>query len=469
MPTYHMAVDIGASSGRNMLGWCENDTIHLEEVHRFSNEATEKNGRLVWDIDRLFREILFGLKRAGEMGRTPSSIGIDTWGVDFVLLDKDGSRLDDAVAYRDSRTRGMDKKVYEIVGEQALYERTGIQSLIFNSIFQLMAVKLGQPGLLEKIDRCLMLPDYLHYLLTGVKTNEYTISTTGQLIGAESRDWDFELLDALGFPARMFSPPIAPGESVGRLRREVADEVGFDAEVMAPASHDTGSAVMSVPTAGDDAIYLSSGTWSLMGIERRAPDCREACRVAGFTNEGGYDGRYRFLKNIMGLWIVQSLRKEFGGGRDFGELSALAERGLGFESIIDVNHESLLAPRSMVEAIRACCVESGQKAPLTESEVLGCAYNSLARSYAETVAVIEELSGGTFERIHIMGGGCRDTLLNRLTAESTGKNVYAGPVEATALGNILAQMIRAGVFAGLDEARLAVRRSFEIKKIATCA
>lgn len=466
MPTYYMAVDIGASNGRNILGWLEDGKIRLEVVHRFENGGVEKDGHLVWEVDRFFRDIKTGLKRCGEMGKKPVSVGVDTWGVDFVLLDAAGERLGDAVAYRDRRTEGMEEKVFEIISEQQLYARNGIQRHIFNTIYQLYALKTRQPELLARADSFLMMSEYMHYLLTGVKMNEYTNATTTQLVGGESRQWDTEVMDMLGIPSRMFGPLHHPGELVGTLRKQVADEIGYNLEVVLPPTHDTASAVLAVPAEGDDAIYISSGTWSLMGIEIMTPDCRDMCRQRHFTNEGGYAFRYRFLKNIMGMWLIQSIRKELPAPKpSFGEMPALAKSAWSFESIIDPNDSCLFAPDSMIRAIGDCCEKTGQPRPANAAETIACAYKSLAKSYAGTVREIEELTGKKRDRINIMGGGSRNDFLNRLTAEYSGLDVYAGPEEATAIGNILSQMLRAGEFADLAEARRAVRDSFAVEKV----
>ncbi|MDR1935110.1 MAG: rhamnulokinase [Candidatus Accumulibacter sp.] len=467
MPTYHLAVDIGASSGRHIVGWIENGKIRMQEIHRFGNGMIEKNGRLCWDMEKLFSEVVAGLRRCRELGLGIDSLGIDTWAVDFVLLDENDAVLGDAVAYRDSRTQGVDEKVYERIAEPDLYARNGIQKLSFNTIYQLYALKLAYPESLEKARSFLMIPEYLNFRLTGKKLNEYTNATTTQLVSAQTRTWDLELLEKLGLPVRIFGELAQPKASVGRLKPEIREAVGFDTEVVLPATHDTGSAVLAMPATDDDAVYISSGTWSLMGIERLIPDCTEESRRHNFTNEGGYHYRYRYLKNIMGLWMLQNIRMEFRHRYSFGEIGALAEIGLYFPSIIDVNAADFLAPKSMIEAIQDHCRDTGQEIPETECEILACAYQSLARCYADTAHEIEALTGKEYRRIHIIGGGCQDGLLNRLTAQCTGKDVYSGPVEATAIGNLLVQMLRAGSLADLPTARETVRRSFAVEKVTT--
>lgn len=466
---YYLAVDIGASSGRHILGHVEDGKIILEEVYRFENRLVQKNGHLCWEFDRLFKEIVNGIKECKNIGKLPVSMGIDTWGVDFVLLDENNNVLGDTVAYRDSRTEGVDKELYKIISEDDLYARTGIQKQLFNSIYQLYAIKLANPEYIEKAKSFLMVPEYFNYLLTGVKMNEYTNATTGQLVNAASKDWDYELIEMLGFNKEMFGKLNLPKTSVGFLKDSIKEEVGFDLEVILPATHDTGSAVMAVPSNDDDFLYLSSGTWSLMGIERKEADTSPRSKECNFTNEGGYEYRFRYLKNIMGLWMLQSVRRELNSAGDkkygFPELIAMAKEGDDFPSMLDVNDASFLAPENMQDAIDAYCERTGQPVPKNLSERLACIYHSLAQSYADTIKEIEDITGRTFKKLHIVGGGCQDMHLNAMTKKYTGKEVYAGPIEGTALGNLMAQMIKAGEFASLEEAREAVAVSFDIKKI----
>lgn len=462
---YYLAVDIGASSGRHILGWMENGKLRLEEVYRFKNGLTEKNGHLCWDLEGLYQEVLQGLKKCRQLNRIPVSMGIDTWGVDFVLLDKEDRILGDTVAYRDGRTKGMDARVYEVISEKELYSRNGIQKQLFNSIYQLMAIKEQQPEYLEQAEAFLMVPEYLNFRLTGVKMNEYTNATTGQLVNAETRDWDFELLERLGLPTKIFGSLKMPKTTVGSFSAEVEKAAGFNTEVVLPATHDTGSAVLAVPAEDDDYIYLSSGTWSLMGIERLIPDCTEESRCLNFTNEGGYHYRYRYLKNIMGMWMMQSLRREFKHDYSFEDLYTLAGIGRYFSSVVDVNDELFLAPKSMSGALQEYCRRTGQEEPETECELLYCVYNSLAACYQKTVQEIERITHRAYRRIHVVGGGCQDRFLNRLLAERTGKEVYAGPVEGTAIGNIMAQMLKDGSYGDLPEARRNIAKSFDVKEV----
>lgn len=465
MKNYYLAIDIGASSGRHILGWIENQKIRIEEIYRFENRLVEKNGHLCWDLNRLFQEVIEGITWCKRYNRLPASIGIDTWGVDFVLLDETCKVLGEAVSYRDSRTRGVDEKVYETISERELYYRSGIQKLPFNTIYQLYAMKLQQPELLEQAESFLMIPEYLNFLLTGELKNEYTNATTTQLVHADTKEWDLALIEQLGFPKNIFGELHLPKTTVGYLTKAIQEKVGFNAEVVLPATHDTGSAILAVPANDDDAIYLSSGTWSLMGIERNIPDCTEESRVRNFTNEGGYHYRYRYLKNIMGLWMMQSIRKEFKHPYTFPELFTLAKIGSYFTSIVDVNDASFLAPGSMIHALQEYCERTKQEKPETECEILACVYQSLAKCYADTVSEIEAITGKRYSRIHIIGGGSQDVYLNQLTAQYTGKDVYTGPVEATALGNILVQMLRTKEFDDLSEARATIQRSFNIKKV----
>ncbi|MCB5724906.1 rhamnulokinase [Mitsuokella jalaludinii] len=464
--TYYLAVDIGASSGRHILGWMDKGKIRMEEIYRFENKLEKRNGHLCWDLDHLFHEVVEGLHKCKELDRIPASVGIDTWGVDFVLLDAHGNVLGNTVAYRDGRTKGMDEEVYKVISESELYGRNGIQKQLFNSIYQLMAIKKETPQLLERAERFLMIPEYLNYRLTGVAMNEYTNATTTQLVNAKTQDWDFELMEMLGLPTKIFGELNMPKTLVGPLSSNMAKRVGFQTNVVLPATHDTGSAVMAVPTNSDDSIYLSSGTWSLMGIERLIPDCTEMSRKHNFTNEGGYHHRYRYLKNIMGMWVMQNLRREFKHKYTFEELYELAHIGRYFTSIVDVNDDTFLAPESMIRALQDYCEQTGQEKPETECELLYCVYRSLAKCYAKTVAEIETVTGRTYDTIHVVGGGCQDKFLDRLLVEVTGKEVYAGPVEATAIGNIMAQMLRDDVFEDLKEARRVVAKSFEVKRIA---
>ncbi|MDR0475592.1 MAG: rhamnulokinase [Treponema sp.] len=460
---YFLAVDIGASSGRHILGHLDNGKMICEEVHRFPNSMAQKGRELCWDLELLFSEVLHGMKRCAMLGKIPASVGIDTWGVDFALLDKDGGIIGNAVAYRDSRTNGMDAKVYERISEAALYSRTGIQKLVFNTIFQLMALKQDSRQYLEQAGRLLMLPDYLHYRLSGIAKTEYTIATTTGLVNAQTKTWDDKILDACAFPKKIFADIAAPGTILGCLKKEVQEQIGYNCEVVLPASHDTASAVMALPSLEENPLYISSGTWSLMGVERLSPDCSERNRKHNFTNEGGYDYRYRYLKNIMGLWMIQSVRKEYGDEHTYAELCGLAEKE-SILSIVDCNHSRFFSPKSMIHEIQAACMESGQQVPDKPGELAAVVYNSLAASYRDTVLELEQLTDRSYNNIIIVGGGSNAEYLNRLITRFTGKTVYAGPAEAASAGNLMAQMIAAGGLSGLTDGRECIRNSFEIKE-----
>ncbi|MGN0361605.1 MAG: rhamnulokinase [Bilifractor sp.] len=461
--TYYGALDFGASSGRMMLGWIEDGKFQLQEVHRFENGMVRKDGELCWEFDRIFNEVKIALKKCKEIGKVPSYVGVDTWGVDFVLLDKDDNVVGNTVGYRDHRTDGMDEEVYKYISLQDLYARTGIQKAIFNTIYQLMAVKTKHPEYLEQAQTLLYVPDYFHYLLTGKKVNEYTEATTGQLINAKTNEYDWELIDKLGYPRRIFQKLVMPGTKLGHIRPELAEEIGYDLEVVVPCTHDTGSAVLSVPANDDDFVYISSGTWSLMGVERKTADTSAKSCALNFTNEGGYDHRYRYLKNIMGLWMINSARHEVNDKYSFPQIVEMAEAEKDFPSRVDANDERFLSPDSMIGEIKKACAESGQKVPENFGQLATLIYTSLAECYAKTEKELEEANGRTYSRIHIVGGGCNVDYLNRLTAKATGKEVHAGPNEGTAIGNITAQMLATGVFSSVEEARDNIHKSFGIK------
>ena len=462
MGKYYLAIDIGASSGRHILAHKEDGKIVLEEVYRFPNGMVDNNGELVWEADRLFEEIKNGMKKCKELGKIPASVGIDTWAVDFVLLDEKGERMGNATAYRDGRTRGMDEKVYEIINEDDLYARTGIQKQIFNTIYQLMAVKEREPERLFGAKKLLLIPDYFNYLLTGKAVTEYTNATTMQLVSPETKDWDFDLIEKLGYPKDIFMEIHMPGSELGSLTKEIQEEIGYDCKVVLPATHDTGSAVMAVPGNEEAALYISSGTWSLMGTELSRANCSGESKACNLTNEGGYDYRFRYLKNIMGLWMIQSVKKEIGGELGFGEICDMASKS-SITSIVDCNDDRFLAPANMTKEVQAACAESGQQVPEGIAEVAAVIYNSLAQCYKEAVKEIEKMTGFSYDSIHIVGGGANADYLNRLTANATGRCVYAGPTEATAIGNIAAQMIAGGELENLRDARSCIYDSFEIQ------
>ena len=466
MEKYYLAVDIGASSGRHILGHLKNGKIELEEIYRFENGMDPKDGKLLWNVERLFGEILNGMKKCKELGKLPVSMAIDTWAVDYVLLDEKDQILGDTYGYRDHRTDGMDAEVAKILPEPELYARTGIQKQIFNTIYQLMAVEKKTPEVLKQAKTLLMLPDYFGFRLTGNKLSEYTNGSTTQLVDPHTYQWDKELIQSLGYPEDIFLPLQMPGTKVGNLLPQIQEEVGYDLEVVLCGSHDTASAVMAVPQTEGDGIYISSGTWSLMGIESLEPVITKEAAAANLTNEGGYDHRFRFLKNIMGLWMIQTVRHEHQDAWSFAQLCEMAEESRDFSSRVDVNDQSFLSPDSMIQAIRQYCQKTGQPVPETVGELAAVVYRSLAQSYGETVKELETIAGKTYDSIHIIGGGSNAAYLNQLTADAAGKTVYAGPGEATAIGNLLAQMIHAEELADLKSARKCVRESFEIRTFA---
>ncbi len=471
---YYLAIDIGASSGRHILAHLENGKIVLVEIYRFYNGMDDKGKHKVWDTDRLFSEIIEGMKRCKELGKVPTSLGIDTWGVDYVLLDKDDQKIGDCIAYRDNRTEGMDKEVAKIISEDELYARTGIQKAIFNTIYQLMSTKVRKPEKLTNARTLLMVPDYFHFLLTGVRKQEYTNASTTGLLNAKTGDWDHELITRLGYPDELFGELSMPGTAVGPLKKEIEAQVGYNCTVVLPSTHDTGSAVMSVPCTDENTLYISSGTWSLMGCELDAANCSDAAQKANFTNEGGYQKRYRFLKNIMGLWMIQSVKKELEEGYDypgkkadddysFSNLCEMASKET-IDSIVPANDGRFLNPDSMIKEIQDACKEKNMQVPVTPWELARVIYKSLAVCYKETIEEIENITGKHFDSINIVGGGSNAAYLNELTAKETGRCVNAGPGEATAIGNIGAQMLARDEFNDLSDFRRCVYESFGVKK-----
>ncbi|MBR2043321.1 MAG: rhamnulokinase [Clostridia bacterium] len=459
---YFLAIDLGASSGRHILAHNEQGKIVLEEIHRFPNGFYNKNGTLCWDTEKLFGEIITGMKKCRELGKIPSSVAIDTWGVDFVLLDNNDKIVGDSVCYRDSRTNGMDVELSKIISEEELYGRTGIQKQLFNTSYQLMSIKLNHPEWLEKAETFLFIPEYLTFLLSGKKASEYTIASTSQLINAEQKNWDYELLDMMGIKKEIFCPIHRPGTVVGDLKGEIADALGYSAKVILTAAHDTASAIAALPTQDDDTLYISSGTWSLLGTESMTPICTKESMETNLTNEGGYDYRFRFLKNIMGLWMMQSVRREWKEEIGFGEISAMA-RNTDIASVVDPQSNVFFAPDSMIEAVKAECKRTNQQVPETLGEIAKVIYNSLSNCYATAIKQIESITGITYPSIAIVGGGSQDAYLNELTAYASGKRVSAGPTEATAMGNLIIQMMALGEISDLKAARKIVADSFDIK------
>ena len=439
MIKYALAVDIGASSGRHILGHYENGEIIMEEIYRFPNKMIPKNGHMCWDIEALTNHVIDGIRQCSVIGKIPATIGIDTWGVDYLLLDADGSIVGDSVAYRDSRTDGFSEKFEEKMPFETMFGRTGIAHQPFNTVYQLMADFAENPAH-RNADKMLFMPNYLGWKLCGVAANEYTIASTGALLNAATGDWDEEVLAAAGIPAGMLGgKPQMPGTILGPLLPEIAEKVGFTCDVMLTACHDTGSAFYCVPAPDDHTAYLSSGTWSLLGAVLDAPICTKEALESGYTNEGGVNG-VRFLKNIMGMWLLQRIRKDWNNRLSHGEIAALAEEGADYEPLIDVFDSRFLNPDSMVDAILSALAEQGSPAPANDAQLLYCVHHSLAVSYAGAIRALEEVTGRNFTSLLIIGGGSQNQLLNRLTEKEAGVRVLKGPIEGTALGNLRVQL-----------------------------
>ena len=449
---YCLAIDMGASSGRHILGYIENGKLKLEEIYRFENGIVDIDGTLCWDIDHLFNEIKNGLKECKKLGKIPETVAIDTWGVDYVLLDKDKKEILPTVSYRDSRTIGIPEEIDAIIPRKELYERTGIQATSYNSIYQLYCDK--KSGKLDKAEYFLMMPEYFSFKLTGEIRNEYTLTTTGGLVNVNTFERDEEILEKLGIEKKIFTPLSLPGTVVGNLSEEVKAELGFDTTVILCASHDTASAVASC-SVGDNGIYISSGTWSLIGTENTQPVTCEKAMNSGFTNEGGVEHRYRFLENIMGMWLLQNIRKNLDKKYTYDEMMQMAMDS-DFVEYINPNANDFLAPDNMIEAIRNYL----GKPDLPIGDVLNSVYHSLAKTYDEAVKVIEEISNKQIDVINIVGGGCKDSYLNSLTEKYTGKKVIAGPVEATAAGNLMVQLMYLDKSLDLTKARELIKNSF---------
>ena len=456
--TYYLAVDIGASSGRHILCHIEEGKLILEEVYRFSNNVVLKDNHYCWDIDYLFDSILQGIKECVKINKIPGSMGIDTWAVDYVLLDSNGHRLTDAYAYRDSRNDIGVQKVKEIISQKELYQRTGIQFQKFNTIYQLKSYK---DNIFDKAVDYLMIPDYFNYLLTGKKVNEYTNMSTTELLDIQTNELDKELLKEMGIPENIFERMVMPSTKIGYLTEDIQKIVGCNIEVVVPATHDTGSAYMAAIE--EESIILSSGTWSLLGIETKEAFVSDETRNANFTNEGGYDYRYRFLKNIMGLWIIQEVSRNLGNQYSFSKLVEEA-RNASFDGIFDVNDDCFLKPDSMILEIKKYFEERNEEAPQSVGETAYCVYHSLAYCYKKAIEELEKMTNKKYTTINIIGGGCQNELLNEMIADVTGKRVVAGPIEATALGNVLSQLLADGVIIDLNQGREMIRQSFEIKE-----
>lgn len=461
-----LAFDFGASSGRAMIGSFDGSKIGLEEIHRFSNDSVFLNGTLYWDTLRQLFEIKQGILKCRRIGGA-DSIGIDTWGVDFGLIDAKGYLLESHVHYRDTRTKGMIDEAARVVSKQDIYAATGIQFNDYNTLYQLLAILKKRPELLERADKLLFTPDLFNYFLTGEAHTEYTIASTSQLLKAGSMEWNRELIAKFGLPERLFTPILAPGTQTGFLSDSLCEELGTaKIPVIAVTSHDTASAVVSVPSADKRFAFLSSGTWSLLGTELSSPIINEKSLENGFTNEGGYNGTTRFLRNIVGLWLIQESRRQWqreGQEVSFNDLEHDAVSAQPFRSFIDPNAPELMVPGDLPNRIRKLCADSGQPVPETRGQVMRCIYESLALTYRMSVDGLTDSTGTAYDALHIIGGGTKDTLLSGFTACACNKPVIAGPGEATVLGNIAVQLMAAGEISSIAQAREVIGNSFELK------
>jgi rhamnulokinase len=464
----YVAVDLGAESGRVVVGHLDENGLHLEQVHRFRNGPVQVMGSLYWDPLHLWEEVKLGLSQAAQAyGESLSSIGLDAWGVDYGLLAADDTLLGNPYHYRDARTDGMMEQAFQIVPRGQIYERTGIQFMQLNSLFQLLAqAKVNSPAL-RAARTFLNIPDLFHFWLSGRKANEFTIATTSQCYDPRLGDWARDMLETLGIPGTLFGPIVPPGTPLDSLRPAVVEETGCPPiPIITPGSHDTASAVAAVPAGSDDYLYLSSGTWSLMGVELPEPLINEETLEANLTNEGGVQGTFRLLKNIMGLWLVQECRREWarqGDPLDYEALTRLAADASAFGPLLDPGDPRFLAPGGMPGRIQAYCRETNQPVPESRGEILRCALESVALEYRRVAGTLSQLVGAPLETVHIVGGGSQNRLLNQFTADATGRAVIAGPVEATATGNLLLQALALGHISSLQEGRDIVRRSCEME------
>jgi len=467
----YLAVDLGAESGRVMAGIWNGRTLRLEELHRFPNGGVSLGDTYRWDVLRLWSEIQHGLMLAGKKyGHRIVSVGADTWGVDFVLLTKNNEIVGMPYHYRDPRTNGVMERAFKKVSRAEIFAQTGLQFMQFNTLYQLLAMQEQNPELLQQADCLLLMPDFLHWALCGAKVVEFTNGSTMQCLHPTTRQWAHGLLKKFGLPRKIFPKIVPPGTTLGTLRKSLAERTGLtNVKVVAPPTHDTASAIAAVPTANTGKAnwaYISSGTWSLMGVEVNKANLSARALTLNLTNEGGIDGTYRLLKNIMGLWLVQQCKRAFeAAGRtyDYVEIAALAAQAKPLRSLVDLNDPRFLNPPDMPQAIQAFCRETKQPVPKTDGEFVRCAYESLALKYREVLGSLEELTGEKIAAIHIVGGGSQIQLLSQLTANACERPVLAGPVEATAFGNLLTQIRADGELGSLKEIREIVRNSTEIK------
>ncbi|HEY3285396.1 MAG TPA: rhamnulokinase family protein [Armatimonadota bacterium] len=465
----YLALDLGAESGRVVVGTLEKGRLHLEEIHRFPNGPVRLLDTLHWDALQQFREIKAGIAQyVSRYGAEVGSLGIDTWGVDFGLLGRGDVLLGNPVHYRDARTDGMMEAAFAVVPREEVFQRTGIQFMQLNTLFQLVAMVRQRSPLLEAAETLLLMPDLLHFWLTGVKASEFSIATTSQCYDPRAGDWARGMLEALGIPSRIFQEVRQPGTAWGPLLPSVAEETGLkQGIVVAPGTHDTASAVAGVPSEGDDHAYLSSGTWSLMGVETRQPVINERSLAYNFTNEGGVGGTYRLLRNIMGLWLVQECRREWaraGSEYSYDEITQMAAEAEPMRSLVDPDRPEFLSPGGMPARIQAVCREAGEPVPETPGALVRCALESLALKYRWVLERLEELSSKKLSVIHVVGGGSQNRLLCQFAANATQRPVIAGPVEATAIGNVLTQALAGGAISSLQEGRRIVASSFEMSR-----
>ena len=460
-----LAIDIGAGSGRAIEGRIDGDAMRLRELLRFPNPMLPLAGHLYWNLPGIFQQILEALRKAQRDDDVPlTGMGIDTWGVDFGLLAADGSLLGLPCTYRDNRTDGVMQEVWKQVSKETVYNLTGIQFLPFNTLYQLAAMVRHHAPQLDIATDLLFIPDLLHYWLTGRKATEFSFATTSQMFNPATRAWEPQLLESLGISAGLLQPVIMPGEIIGEIAADICRQAGIaPVPVCAVATHDTGSAVAAVPARGDNWAFISSGTWSLMGFESPTPIISEQSLAWNITNEGGVDGRFRVLRNITGMWLLERYRDTLTDPPDYDVLMDMAMQAPPFVSLIDPDHPSFLNPPDMLEAIAAFCRDTGQPAPHSIGSTVRCILESLALKYRFVLHRLEKLAGRPLTHIHIIGGGSRNRVLCQLCADITAVPVTAGPVEATAMGNLLVQAMAAGVVAGLEEGRALIRRSCDLE------
>ncbi|UCG16323.1 MAG: rhamnulokinase [Phycisphaerales bacterium] len=464
----YLAFDLGASSGRAVLGMFDGDRLTLEEIHRFANGPVTIRDHLHWDAPRLFAEIKSALAKCARRRRALDGIGIDTWGVDYALLSPAGQMLDLPFHYRDSRTRGMMAEAFHLVPREEIYERTGIQFMEFNTLYQLLSVATTDRATLDAAGTLLFMPDLFNYWLTGVKQSEYSIATTSQLYDALRGGWATHLMAKLNLPAEIMPHVVPPASPVGDLLPEIADGAGLaPAPVVAPACHDTGSAVAAVPAHGQGWAYISSGTWSLVGVEVPEPICDTEALTGNFTNEGGVAGTVRFLKNVAGLWLVQECKRTWearGESVSYEKLTEMADAAPSRVSFVDPDDPRFAEPGDMPRRIRDCCAAGGQPVPESTGQIVRCALESLALKYRTTLHSLERITGWPVEVVHVVGGGANNRLLCRLTADITGKPVVAGPAEATAAGNVMVQALARGRVSSLDQVRRVIAASTPLQQ-----